>query len=187
MLKDLLIATKQKLSTCWMTRTCLRLSVLSAATISTLFLSCIASHTQAGDDIFVPDDLYFYNPLLPSNHKERAQRSNNREIIAMSDDILFLTASYLRDNKINASQRALNYRWLQQYSGDEQYHRNRSLSKQLLRIGVSRYIRKVYNEKIGNTQDDDSTSAIDGKFGSSWAYKVSASSSKFRVSVRYDF
>ncbi len=162
-------------------------AVSSVALLLLLALVCglvMSSASRAGendglnDDLFIPDNLDFYNPLQEAD----GHRDYNPQISGMDNVALYRAAGQYRNSELSASQRALNHQWMQQYhNGDGVRHGGKVFSK-LFQIGLKTYWKSGKFGK-GYLPDDKGN----GRITEDIDYRLRMSGNKLKLSVLYEF
>jgi len=97
--------------------------------------SKLSSSDKTNEDIFVPDNLEFYNPLK----KADGHRSYDPGITGLDNISLYRQAAHYRSNTLNSSQRALNHQWMNQYHNDDGVRHGSKVLSQLFKMGFKTY------------------------------------------------
>ncbi len=152
---------------------------------------CLALLTQStraetvvlNNNIFVPDNMVFFNPLV--GEKLKKKRCKEIEPQMMDNEALYQAALDLQDNTINTSQRALNYQWLRaHHTQDNMKYGGRAFST-ILKIGLQSYWSGMKQDKsdivkVASTMADKV--ALDDM-----RYNFRVSGNKLNLSVKYEF
>ena len=134
---------------------------------------------------FIPDNMHFYNPLKHSNGAEKTNYKPNTK--NLDNKSLIEAAAHYRSNNMNATQRALNYQWLQQqhHSGKDIDYGSKVLSK-LFKMGLQTYWNSVQSNAIrSNKMAPDANGR--GFFTQDVSYDMKVSADKINISLEYEF
>lgn len=164
---------------------------VSAFTLSAACALLISSSVHASEgiqadqhnDLFVPDELSYYNPL---KHNKRPTKRYITSSVALSNLQLENAANQIRTNEMSSQQRALNHQWLEQHHhGDNPDVGSKVLSK-LVKMGLKTYWDGVRNKHYSAAQvipDGDGS----GKVSEEVDYKIRLSGNKVKLSFEYEF
>lgn len=140
--------------------------------------SSLSSSDKVKDDIFIPDNLEFYNPLK----KADGHRSYDPGITGLENVSLYRQAENYRSNTLNSSQRALNHQWMSQYHHDDGVRHGSKVLSQLFKMGFKTYWKGVdtSNKYIPDDQGE-------GKIINDLDYRLRMSGNKIKLSLEYEF
>lgn len=132
-------------------------------------------------------DMNYYNPLK-HNQAKKYHRYHNQAYAgeALDNQSLERVAQDIRNHNMSTEQRALNHRWLQYGSEDDDVKVGSKVISSLFKMGFRTYWDGVRNKHYSsNTKVPDGSG--NGKVTEDVDYKVRLSSNKLKLSMSYDF
>ncbi|TQV85675.1 hypothetical protein FKG94_02195 [Exilibacterium tricleocarpae] len=159
-----------------------------------LALSAIApqlSWAENSDDIFIPDNLLFYNPLKQTDN--RVEISALPSTTGLDNQALEQAAMHFRDNQMNSTQRALNYQWLHQHHHQTDLEHDSKVLSKLLKMGLRTYWDNMQKPGFMTGKNSLGTGSGSKKsYRSSFTksevdYDLKISGNKLKLSMDYKF
>ncbi|NIB41537.1 hypothetical protein HBA55_18180 [Pseudomaricurvus alkylphenolicus] len=135
------------------------------------------------DDLFVPDRLNFYNPLKHTGSERKRYQPQNT---ALTNNQLETICDQIRNNEMSASQRALNYQWLEQDAEGAELHVGSKVVSKLVKMGLRTYWNGVHGKHYATSSVLPDGNGH-GKFTEEVDYKIRLSGNKLKLSVKYEF
>lgn len=140
---------------------------------------------DANNDLFVPENLNYYNPLKHSKGHGEKKRYSSRST-GLSNNELEQAAEDIRNNEMSAQHRALNHQWLQQENGEDEPTVGGKVFSELVKMGFRTYWDGVRDKHYSNTKIIPNSNG-DGKVSEEVEYKLRLSDDKVKLTFEYEF
>ncbi len=164
-------------------------------TLSLMSAHCLADkltdkkvEADSHNDLFVPDNLDYYNPLKHNQgHQQKKQRRYNTHSTGLTNAQLEAAAEDIRSSDMSSQQRALNYQWLQSYDQDQDnISTGGRVLQKLVKMGFRTYWDGVRNKHYSDAKVlPDSNGS--GKITEEVDYKLRMSDDKVKLTFEYEF
>ncbi|WP_439135496.1 hypothetical protein [Pseudomaricurvus sp.] len=157
--------------------------------IATLYCALPAQadmvEADQNNDLFVPENLNYYNPLKHSKGHAQKKRYSSRSV-GLNNTQLEKSAEDIRNNEMSAQHRALNHQWLEQeHNGDDPTMGGKVLSE-LVKMGFRTYWDGVRDKHYSDTKIIPNSNG-DGKVSEEVEYKLRLSDDKVKLTFEYEF